>query len=135
MIDIKTGRVDFDGGYSIGPSTTVSDLRIFANVQKGVENGCWKTFNIRKLSIDGVPVALAVQFKEARIWGLVLVCITAEHLSWGNYLEEKPKIKVANGQLFERLFGGKGPYRFSWGDVESGVDSKTDDAEIVFRYK
>ncbi len=137
MIDTKLGRIYFDSGFCLNPSTTIDDLCHYVDVAKDkiVENGLWKSYVIRNISIAGHPVSLSVSFKGDRIQILHLSCSSGLE-SWADYSSDNQfTVKMTNDKLLEELFGRNAPYRFSWGIAESSIDTKTGDACIVITYE
>ena len=136
MINIQTGRICFDGGFTVTPLTVTDDLVGFVDMEKDklLENGPWKTFSIRNMSLAGSPISLSISLEDNRIRSLHLSCVSGSN-SWADYSSAKEsETKAANDRLLEDVLGMQPPQSFPWGVAESLLDSKTGDAGIVIRY-
>ncbi len=136
MIDTKTGEICFDSGFCLNPLTTIKDLSHYVDVAKDkiVDNGLWKSYVIRNISLAGHLVSLSVSFEDDRIKALHISCSSGLE-SWADYSHDNQSIaKTTNDKLLEELFDCNSPYQFSWGIAESSFDTKTGDACIVITY-
>jgi hypothetical protein len=136
MIDTQTGRICFDSGFTVTPLTVIDDIAGFVDFEKDkvLENGPWKTYSIRNMSLCGRPISLSISFEDNRIRSLHMSCASGSE-SWADYSTAKEfEIKAANDRLLEDILGMKPSQCFWWGIVESSFDSKTGDAGIVIRY-
>ena len=136
MIDTQTGRIYFDDGLIVSPSTVVKDLAGFEDFKLTVDNGPWKSFSIRKILIAEQEISLSIAFYNNLISSLEMACSIDGYDSWENYSLEKEADRMKlNDQLFEKLTGLKPPQDFHWGSIKSLFDPRGGCSVLFIKYK
>jgi len=136
MIDTQTGRICFDGGLIVFPSTLIKDLAGFEDIKLTIDNGPWKRLSIRKILLAGQKISLSIAFYNNLISSLEMACSIDGYDSWENYSLEKEADRMKlNDQLFEKLTGLKPPQDFHWGSIKSLFDPRGGCSVLFIKYK
>ncbi len=137
MFDRITGQLFFKEGLIVGPTLTPEAITSYIDQEKDkvVENGNWKTYTIRNITIYGYSVSLLTVFKMDQIESLRLSCVSNRN-SWASYSPaEEIVVKKKTERLLKKILGTQLSGQFPWGSVESLYDIKTGDAGIFIRYR
>ncbi|MES2470482.1 MAG: hypothetical protein V4675_24520 [Verrucomicrobiota bacterium] len=137
MINIETGQIKFDDGFSLAPETTESDVTCpLGSDWTDREGNRWRWMSFQDSHSWGdFEMAVNAFFKNQKIWTVELAVVDPRFgKSWSEHSEEKEiQRKRFHDQILSDIFGGR--YRvFDWGSVWSEYDPNGGSSSFGIHY-
>ena len=139
MFDVASGTITLAEGR-IEPSLTLRAFRgsrLGHDAEPGPGAEGWQSFVLRDQVGAGKRFVVTVRFDRERL-AHVALCLVEESESamWSDWSEKKERArKKRHDALLASELGGKGPWAYPWGSVESVYDPRAAASEILVVYR
>ncbi len=137
MIDIKTGAISFDGGWSV---TGGGDEATFAAASANHSTRSQQTFaqhvrhSLRGVSIGGTQFNATFIFATGKLESISLA-LPSSASGWDSWSEADEKQRKVDHDKWLATTLGPPPYDYPWGTISSQYSPQSAASTITFRYR